>query len=731
MKHRVELRTRADKRFAYSGQALLVTNIDGIITGSETEGFYFENTRLLSRHELTSNGQPLTPVVASPVEGDGFLAYAEVPEGPTVSPNTVYVQIARFLSDGLWEKLRIENYSQQDSALFDLEVHLAADFADTMETEQGQRQQTADVETTWDQQRQELRFRYCHPNLNRAVAIQIQQTPVPVRYENGALVFSLEVPPHQPVEIHLAVEPIFENRRYQPAKRAFDQAATPLDHVRQQLRDEAPTLTATNTTVSRAWQTAIGDLATLPLGLDAGPAVPIAGVPIYQHFFGRDTLTIAWQALLAMPTMMRDTLRANAVWQGTTIDDWRDEEPGKLIHQVRSGPLSVLGVNPLARYYGDYATPQDFLIMLGQYLLWTNDRATVRALLPTARKAIDWLDRYGDIDGDGFLEYVTRSENGVKNQGWKDAPDGIVDEQGELVENPIATCEIQAYWYAGLQQAAVAFFAAGDRGYALDLLRKAHQLKQRFDEAFWMEDAGFYALGLGPDKDQIRSITSNPGHLLATGIVPREKGKRVVERLMAPDLFSGWGIRTLSSENPSYNPFSYHRGSVWPVENGTFALGFGRYGYFEELHRLAEAIFAATDLFNANRLPEAIGGHPRNPDHPHPGIYPQSNAPQGWSASMIVLLIQSLLGMRPVAPLNLLLVDPHLPDWLPDLRIEGIQVGQARVDMEFRRKPDGKTAYQVTRRAGRIRVLRQPAPDAPDTSLRGRALAAVSSLVRS
>ncbi len=726
-----ELRTRANQRFAYRGRSILITNTDGIVSGRETEGFYVEDTRLLCRDELTADDVPLTPVIAGSVNGGGFLAYAAVPQAAHVPAHKVYVEIGRAVDEGLRTELRFENYHPRDIARFQLGIHLAADFADINEAKAGKRQQSAEVETSWDAGRQELLFQYGHPKLDRAVAVRVEQAPAPVRFENGALVIALELHPHRPLELHLVAEPIFDGRRRTAPPQVFDAPVTRLDHLRQRIRDETPALTTTNPTVARAWRTATEDLSSLPLGREPGPAAPIAGIPLYQQFFGRDTLTIAWQALLAGPTMLRDTLRLNATHQGTTIDDWRDEEPGKLIHQMRLGPLSILGVDPVLRYYGDYATPPDFLIMLGQYLAWTGDRATVQELLPVARKAIDWLDRYGDLDGDGFIEYVTRSEKGVKNQGWKDSHDAIVDERGEIVPNPIATSELQAYWYAGLELVAPVFLMAGDRAYSVELLRRARTLKRRFDRAFWMEDEGFYALGLGPDKEQIRSIASNAGHLLATGIVPREKGARVVQRLMAPDLFSGWGIRTLSSEHPAYNPFSYHLGSVWPVENGTFAFGFARYGCWDDLHRLAEGIFASTDLFVANRLPEAVGGLPRDARHPHPGIYPESNAPQGWSASMIVLLIQSLLGLRPVAPLGLLLVDPHLPPWLPDLRLEGIRVGQARLDLEFRRTDSGETRYRVTRREGRVRVLRQPPPQAPATTLGRRALATARSVARS
>ena len=730
--HRLALRARGSQHYAYSGRSLLVTNPDGAVTGGGEEGFYVENTRLLSREEFTVDGRSLTPAGVSPVGGAGFLAYFEIPEGPGVPAQAVYLELARFVDEGMRTVVRLRNYSAREAARFELAVHLAADFADSEEAKEGRRQQTAEIETAWHGARQELACRYRHPDLDRSVTVRVERSPDPARFEGGALVVPLDLPPRGTAEIDLAVEPVFDGRCRRVPPTTFDEAATPLGRVRQRLREETPRLATTNATVAQAWRTATADLATLPLGLPAGPAAPIAGLPLYQQFFGRDTLTIAWQALLAMPDMLRDTLRKNAAWQGTRIDDWLDEEPGKLIHQARWGPLSLLGLDPFARYYGDYATPPDFLIMLGQYLAWTADLATTRALLPAARRAIEWLDRYADLDGDGFIEYLTRSEQGVEHQGWKDSFDAIVDQRGEIIDPPVATSELQGYWYAGLEQAGLAFLAAGDRGYGLDLLRQARDLKRRFDRAFWMEDEGFYALALGPDKRPVRSIASNAGHLLAAGIVPPEKGYRVARRLLAPDLFSGWGVRTLSSAHPAYHPFSYHRGSVWPVENGTIAFGLARYGCWDELHRLAEGLFASTELFAEGRLPEALGGIARDAQHPHPGIYPQSNEPQGWSASVIVLTVQALLGLRaaalPGAPWALLLVDPHLPAWLPDLRLAGVRVGQASVDLEFRRTMGGETRYRVTRRTGAVRVLRQPVPRGRESSLRRRAVAALASL---
>ncbi|HET7036950.1 MAG TPA: glycogen debranching N-terminal domain-containing protein [Thermomicrobiaceae bacterium] len=730
MAPRAELRARANHRFTYGGRSLLISDVFGVVR-DDPEGFYFENTRLLCRDRLLADGQPLIPFVASPVDGSGFLAYAEVPESGSIPPRSILLTLRRFVEDGLRQELTIESFHRAGPLRFELALELAADFADLTEAESGTRQQTGPVETSWDAARRELCFRYQHPKLDRAVAVRVVAAPDGFTWDQAraAFVAALTLEPRQPLAITLSVEPIFDGRRHVPPPRRFGQAVSPLDHLRRELSRNIPRLIASNAGVVRTWETATRDLAASPLGVESGPAAAIAGLPMYQQLFGRDTLTIGWQAALALPLLLRGALRMNAAWQGTVIDDWRDEEPGKLLHQARNGPLSALGYNPFSAYYGDYATPPDFIAMLGQYLLWTNDLAEVRRLLPAARATLQWLDRYGDRDGDGLLEYVTRSSGGLTNQGWKDSWNAIVYPDGGIVSDPIATCEIQGYWYAGLQQLAFVFAAAGDEAYAVELWRQAARLKRRFNDAFWMEDEGFYAMALDPDKRQVRSIASNPSQLLVTGIVPPARGRRVVRRLMQPDLFSGWGIRTLSSEHPAYNPFSYHLGSVWPVDTGTAALGFARYGCFHELHRLAEGLFAAADLFNANQLPEVLGGVPRDAAHPHPGIYPESNQPQGWSGSSVVLTIQALLGLRPAAPLGLLLVDPALPAWLPELELRGIRVGNARLNLRAWRDGE-RTRYRVYRQAGRVRVLRQPPPNGPHGTLLGRARFALGSLGR-
>jgi glycogen debranching enzyme len=687
--HRVQLRARANQHFVYSGSSVLVTNLGGMVAGRGSEGFYVENTRMLSRLALcTARGEPRA-VAVSPAGGDRLLAYLQL-----AGDDEAFITLDAVVGERLDMRLKLENYSLRgEGTSVELGIELDADFADAQEVEDGRRRQHGDVEKRWDEGQGLLTFRYSNPKVHRATLVRVVSSPA-ASWDGHTLTVRIDIPSHGATEVKLEVTP--EGVPRQP----------PMQAARARLKSTIPKLMTSNDDVARAWKTATEDLATMPLGNAAGPLAPIAGIPLYQQFFGRDVLTTGWQALMAMPSMMRDALKANAAMQGRVIDDWRDEEPGKLIHQATQGPLAEAGITNNMRNYGDYATAPDFLIMLGQYLLWTNDTSTVRDLLPTARRVIEWIERYGDRDGDGLIEYETRSPVGIRNQGWKDADDAIVDADGRVVEPPIATVELQAYVYAGLQQAAIAFALAGkDRGYAVELMGKARAMRKRINARFWMPEQGFYAMALDADKRQVASISSNPAHLLASGVVPRSRAGMVAGRLMQPDMFSGWGIRTLSDDHPAYNPFSYHRGSVWPVENGTAALGLARYGCWAELHRLTEGLFALSSCFDEGRLAESVGGMPRDAAHPHPGIYPESCQPQAWSASMIVQLVQSLVGMLPLAPLGLVCVDPHLPPWLPDLRLRGVGVGDAKVDLDIWRTAGGRTRYSYRTR-GKVRVVR-------------------------
>ncbi|MFC3505626.1 glycogen debranching N-terminal domain-containing protein [Micromonospora krabiensis] len=717
------VRVRPDLLYLASGWSALVTDVRGRITGADPQGFYARNTRVLRAERLTIDGREPVPFSTATVQGHAQVSYAELGDGEPLSSRAAYLTVERFVGAGLRTRLTVTSYADAPLTLR-LGIGLTADFADTAEAETGHRVQHGEVGTVWDADRRELRLTYLRNDLNRAVAVRLV-TDVPVRYAAGAVDCDLRLAPGGRGQVEILVEPVFDGERLPAPPATFadrdtaaraDGADSRAAAARARLAGEFARLSSSNVDVTAAWRCAVDDLAVLPLGEPAGPAAPMAGLPLYQEIFGRDTMTASWQALLAGPTPLADSLRLIAEHVGRRVDDWHDEEPGKPLHEARQGPLSVLGIDPFRAYYGDWSTGPDFLVFLGQYYAWTGDRDLLRELLPTARRVLDWLDRYADLDGDGFLEYHRRSRAGLKNQGWKDSDTAIVDEYGQVVANPIASSELQGYWYAALRHAAGVFAATGHPGVAARLHTRAARLARRFHDAYWLPELGCYAMALGPDGRPVRSVNSNDGHLLATGIVPPRHARSVADRLLAPDMFSGWGVRTLSAAHPAYNPFSYHRGSVWPVEAGTIGLGLARYGCWEHLHRLAEGMFAAAALFAEHRLPEALGGLPRDAEHPHPGIYPNSCSPQAWSASAVVALVHALLALRPVASLRTLLVDPHLPEWLPDLALEGVRVGDRTVDLTVRRRSDGRTTVRAT--GDRIAVIRRPTRRAAATGRR-------------
>lgn len=350
-----------------------------------------------------------------------------------------------------------------------------------------------------------------------------------------------------------------------------------------------------------------------------------------------------------------------------------------------------------------------FVISLANLYAWTGDEARLRRHWDTARRILEWARTRGDIDGDGYLEYHSRSDQGTKNQGWKDSGDAIVYEDGAPVPPPIASCELQGYWYAAQFLMGLLDWMVGSRGDAREHLRNAADLKQRFNRDWWLKD-GFFALAMDPGKRLVPAPSSNVGHRLATGIIDADHRPPVVERLFAPDMFSGWGIRTLSADHPYYNPVSDHRGTVWAVEQATIAFGLRRFGFDVRAHELATALYDLARLYPSYRVPECVGGHARD-EQPTPGAYPQANAPQLWNASAFPLLVQVLLGLIPIAPYETLVVDPSLPSWMPELVMENLRVGGAMVTLRFWRQRDGSCDFEVIRKHGTLRVVRQPTPE--------------------
>jgi hypothetical protein len=668
----VSVNPRDDTFHVSQGRTVLATRRDGWLEAGPYHGLFFHQTRVLSVHGLLLNGRAPRPVSLSSVQQHSWLGY-----------------------------------------------YLAED-----EDESG----------TPADERAELRFDYRAERpydvqghrgmavLHRGLIIVVRNASSGPRFDQGRLVFETIIAPRGRWHVCLVMIPTLDGKRFAPRHRCNDflRRWSPAAQPTRFRPSEGDALGASAiATLERARE----DLEALRLhDLDEADGWTMAaGLPMYVALFGRDTLTASWQASLLGTEMMRGTLHRLALRQGARVDDWRDEQPGRMLHEAQTGPLSVLRILPNARYYGSVTTSGFFPLVVAHLWHWTGDMRVVEPFIEPALAGLRWLDRYSDLDGDGLYEYRTRSIQGLRHQAWKDSGDAIVDEHGELVSPPIATCEEQGFVYTAKIFFADVLWHAGRRGEALRIVHEARELKRRFNDAFWLPQDGFFAMGLDAAKRPIRSEGSNPGHGLATGIIDRALVPAAAGRLMSEDLFSGWGVRTLSSRHPAYNPFSYHRGSVWPVEQATFSLGFARYGLFDHLHALSRAQFEAAALFAFHRLPEVFGGHARDASHPFPPVYPEANSPQAWSSSAMFSHLQALLGLYPYAPQRLLILDPHLPPWLPSITLEGLRVGRARVSIRFFRSRRGDSGYQVMSQEGPLRVVRQPSPWSLTATLKERA----------
>jgi glycogen debranching enzyme len=649
-----------------------------------------------------------------------------------------------------------------------LELEVDADFVDQVEA-RSHRQQQGNLEKHWGQISEgicELSFHYKAENhydhqgdrgyaqIDRRLALRVANASSPPSYDEGCLRFRINLKPgerwHSCInmipwfgdlaalrEAEIRIIQDWEDRKPAYECRAFGGIHSEYDKRRAIFLREATEFSTPESdtlapAVVAALQQARQDLAAVRLyDLDHGERAwtVAAGYPIYMALFGRDSLTAAWQAALTGPEMMIGTARELIKWQGKEVNDWRDEQPGRMIHEAHTGPLEALQYNPRGRYYGSITTSGFYPVVVSELWHWTGDKELVRPFIEPMLESLRWLDEYSDLDGDGFYEYQTRSKMGTKHQAWKDARDAIVDEEGRQVDPPIATCEEQGFVYLAKLHASTMLWWLGEKGEARRLFTEAGELKKRFNDAFWMADENYYAMGLDAQNWQIRSIGSNPGHLLATGIADTSLVKQTANRMFVDDLFSGWGVRTLSKDNPAFNPYSYHRGSVWPVEQGTFAIGFLRYGLHHLVEKICLSQFEVASLFEFYRLPEVFSGHQKDADHPFPALYPQTNWPQAWSSSVVFLLVQSLLGIYPYAPLNLLLVDPHLPGWLPELTLKQLRVGGAVVTMRFFRKEDGSSDYEILDLRGDLRVIRQPSPWSLTSSFTERVVDMLSSFL--
>ncbi|MBO0794629.1 MAG: amylo-alpha-1,6-glucosidase, partial [Ktedonobacteraceae bacterium] len=645
------------------GNTFVVSDQHGDIDASPSEpaGLFSSDTRFLSRWILTIDG--VRPNLLSTDDLDYFaVRFFLVPGTGTVYVDADFsIMRKRIVSKGFHEEITISNHKGKPADLL-LRIEAASDFADLFEvkdalTKKGQCYQQI------DQARKTLTLGYRREHFVREVSIT---STTDTTIDEHGMTFHVHMEPHSSWTTNLDVAMTRTNTQTtaSPLRTSVEK---PIEL--QQWLASAPHLSCEWHWLERIYQRSLVDLASLRFypQILSGKSLPAAGLPWYMAIFGRDSIITSLQALPFTPELAEATLLALAAWQGLMVDDFREEEPGKIIHELRYGEMTAFEERPHSPYYGAADTTPLFLILLDEYERWTGNTTLVRNLEIEARSALNWIDTYGDRNGDGYVEYDRRNkQTGLENQCWKDSTNSILFSDGSPSELPRSTCETQGYVYdAKLRTARLARLFWNDVALAERLEHEAAELKRRFNQDFWIADRGFFALAIDGQKRQVDSLTSNIGHLLWSGIIDADKVQSCVNHLMSERLFSGWGVRTMAEGQGGYNPIGYHIGTVWPHDNSIIALGLRRYGYEEEAARIAVGILEAASFFKG-RLPEAFAGYPRSLTG-FPVKYPTACSPQAWAAGAPLLLIRAMMGLEPTG--DHLLVDPAIPSMLGRLDI--------------------------------------------------------------
>jgi glycogen debranching enzyme len=699
----------------HQAMTVLVSEPDGRVVSPSDKGLYFFDTRLISAWSVYANGTPWDLLNGGAVTFDAARIFltnrAFLTEDGPVGAQSLSFVLARAIDGGMHEDLDIINYSQKPIR-FNLEVSIRADFADVFDVKARRSIRRGRIASDWSQHDQTLRTSYQNRDFARAVSVKVGDADSQAVYANGRLSFEVKLPPGGAWHACLLYGFSDGHRDFfAPRDCASDLDQSGKTGGRNDWQQTVLKIRTSNEEFYRFFRQAIDDMAALRLpieGTDHMVFVPAAGLPWFMAPFGRDSLIVSLQNLLVYPEFARGSLDVLGRWQATERDDYRDAEPGKIMHELRYGELAHFKLIPHTPYYGTADATPLYLVTLHAAWRATGDRDLLERHLGHAEAALSWIDHDGDRDGDLFQEYATRSPMGYENMAWKDAGDSMTYADGTPVRGPKALCELQGYVYDAWLRMAEVFEALDRPDRARDLRGKAVALFRKFNEVFWDEATGFYAYMLDGEKRKVMTVASNPGHLLWSGIVPPERAARVVARLMAPDMNSGWGIRTLSSRHPAYNPYSYQNGSVWPHDNSLIALGFKRYGFATEAAQIARAISGAASHFQLNQLPELYAGVERDGSG-FPVQYLGANVPQAWAAGSCFALLQALLGIQPDAPNERLYVDPALPAWLPDVTLYDLRLGRRHFDIQFER--DGEaTRFKVLRGDATLVERRAVAP---------------------
>jgi glycogen debranching enzyme len=673
--------------------------------GSGGLGLYHEDTRFLSTLELGLNGVKPMYLGSTVKEGNNLLIVEMMNpdfmvDGRVAVPKgEVHIFRAKLLKDAAcYEHIRLAHHGLEPLTL-EISLRFEADFVDLFEvrgTPRLRRGEMLPTETTHD----ELVFAYRGLD-GRRRASRICVQPAPTSWNGHEARLQIVLKPGAEFHLYCTVSCDIEGQSFDRA-RDYDSAYR-LNTQGRFSQQSAQCRVETSNPLMDLWlERSRSDLVMLTTDLPTGP-YPYAGVPWYSTTFGRDGLLTAREALWLDPSLARGVLSFLAATQAVAEEPERDAEPGKILHEARKSEMAMTREVPFGRYYGTVDATPLFVALAGAYFKRTGDIEFIRTLWPNVLAALTWIDTYGDMDGDGFVEYARRSREGLVQQGWKDSHDSIFHIDGQMATAPIALCEVQAYVYEAKHMAAHLAAALHEPERASRLITEAQTLQHRFQSAFWCEDLGTYAIALDGDKKPCRVASSNAGHALWTGIASPEHAQRMAARFMEPDFFSGWGIRTIATSQARYNPMSYHNGSIWPHDNALIASGLARYGHTEPAMRVLSGLFDASLHFNQHRLPELFCGFSRRPGE-GPTLYPVACSPQAWAAASVFSMLQSCLGMDIDAiDGTVSFHSPRLPDYLQWVELKDLQVGRHSVDLLLQRY-DNNVGVDVIRKQGDVAV---------------------------
>jgi glycogen debranching enzyme len=716
------------------GELLAVSDGRGDMPeGRRRLGVYYCDTRYLSILEMRLNGKE--PRFLSSSADENYVAIVqmanptiELPDGSVALARTISIRRTRTIKDAIYEHISFYNHNRFNVPL-EITIIFGSDFLDVFEVRGWERDARGDVSIPEATKSGVVLVYHGLDNILRRTVITFEMPPKKIEMEPECayhrprrrmstllpetleatprtisrppcanVSWDLNLKPRTPLDITFHIQPV-EGEKIRKVG-SFENSLTIVRDYYHRWWQGCTLLETDNETFNGLLKRSVLDLRLLMEDTPEG-LVPVAGIPWFACVFGRDSLITSIQTLMLNPQIATATLRFLARHQGNKVDPWRDEEPGKIVHEIRKGEMVRLEEIPHSAYYGSVDATPLFLILFTETMRWLDDDELYEEIMPAAKGALKWMESYGDLDGDGYIEYFSRSSGGIRNQGWKDSRASITYPDGAPVEPPVALVEVQGYAYRALSDMAELLYQKGDTEIAKGLNEKASSLKRKFNRDFWLQDKQFFAQGIDGDKKPIDLVTSNPGHCLFCGIVDDEKAGRLVKRLSARDMACGWGIRTVTSRSPRFNPMSYHQGSIWPHDNSLIIAGMRRYGYFEEMEEITSQLFEASMFFTRNRLPELFCGFARERELPAvPVSYPVSCSPQAWAAGSAILILQSILGIKADIHSQRLYLKPRLPQWIGAVSVQNLYIGRGTINLRFERRGRGTTCEVTENEAG-------------------------------